>query len=186
MDKEEIIGIAVKGAKLIKEEAAKYPETNFQFEYSPESFTGTEMDYALEICEAVMDVWQPTSENKMIINLPSTVEMTTPNRYADQIEWFSKNNRSLKSNEFRWLLDGTERPLTWQDRHFVPIFIRRKAEEKETSYYFVGNAASLHDVRESVNVGEDGKESKVVISTLKLMKPVDPELYRHLTGKSAL
>ena len=88
MDKEEIIGIAVKGAKLIKEEAAKYPETNFQFEYSPESFTGTEMDYALEICEAVMDVWQPTSENKMIIN--TTVEMTTPNRYADQIEWFSK------------------------------------------------------------------------------------------------
>lgn len=90
MDKEEIIGIAVKGAKLLKEEAAKYPETNFQFEYSPESFTGTEMDYALEICEAVMDVWQPTQENKMIINLPSTVEMTTPNRYADQIEWFSK------------------------------------------------------------------------------------------------
>ncbi|MDU2111381.1 MAG: 2-isopropylmalate synthase [Clostridiales bacterium] len=90
MDKDEIIGIAVKGAKLLKEEAAKYPETNFQFEYSPESFTGTEMDYALEICEAVMDVWQPTSENKMIINLPSTVEMTTPNRYADQIEWFSK------------------------------------------------------------------------------------------------
>lgn len=68
----------------------------------------------------------------------------------------------------------------------MPIFIRRKAEEKETSYYFVGNAASLHDVRESVNVGEDGKESKVVISTLELMKPVDPELYRHLTGKSAL
>ncbi|MCI6737700.1 MAG: 2-isopropylmalate synthase, partial [Intestinibacter sp.] len=90
MDKQEIIDIAVKGAKLIKEEAAKYPETNFQFEYSPESFTGTEMDYALEICEAVMDVWEPTPENKMIINLPSTVEMTTPNRYADQIEWFSK------------------------------------------------------------------------------------------------
>lgn len=90
MDKEEIIGIAVKGAKLLKEEAAKYPETNFQFEYSPESFTGTEMDYALEICEAVMDVIEPTPENKLIINLPSTVEMTTPNRYADQIEWFSK------------------------------------------------------------------------------------------------
>lgn len=91
MEKYEIIGIAVKGAKLMKEEAAKYPETNFQFEYSPESFTGTEMEYALEICEAVMDVWEPTQENKMIINLPSTVEMTTPNRYADQIEWFSKN-----------------------------------------------------------------------------------------------
>jgi 2-isopropylmalate synthase len=91
MEKDEIIGIAVKGAKLMKEEAAKYPETNFQFEYSPESFTGTEMEYALEICEAVMDIWEPTQENKMIINLPSTVEMTTPNRYADQIEWFSKN-----------------------------------------------------------------------------------------------
>ncbi len=103
-----------------------------------------------------------------------------------EIEWFSKNNRSLKSNEFQWLLDGTEHTPAWQDSHFVPIFIRRKAEEKETSYYFVGNAASLHDVRESVNHGDDGKESKVVMSTLKLAKPVDPELYRHLTGKSAL
>lgn len=109
-------------------------------------------------------------------------------RFLDsgEIEWFSKNNRSLRSNEFQWLLDGTEHTSAWQDRHFVPIFIRRKAEEKETSYYFVGNAVSLHDVHESVNVGEDGKESKVVISTLKLIKPVDPELYRHLTGKSAL
>ena len=105
---------------------------------------------------------------------------------AGEIEWFSKNNRSLKSNEFRWLLDGTERASAWQNSHFVPIFIRRKAEEKETSYYFVGNAASLHDVHESVNLGEDGKKSRVVISTLKLAKPVDPELYRHLTGKSAL
>ena len=105
---------------------------------------------------------------------------------ASEIEWFSKNNRSLNSNEFRWLLDGTEHTSAWQNSHFVPIFIRRKAEEKETSYYFVGNAASLHDVRESVNLGEDGKESRVVISTLKLAKPVDPELYRHLTGKSAL
>ena len=88
--KEEIIDIAVKGAEIFNREAKKYPEIEFQYEYSPESFTGTEMDYALEICEAVMDVWQPTKENKMIINLPSTVEMTTPNIYADQIEWFSK------------------------------------------------------------------------------------------------
>ena len=103
-----------------------------------------------------------------------------------EIEWFSKNNRSLKSNEFRWLLDGTERTPEWQNRHFVPIFIRRKAEEQEKSYYFVGSAVALDDVRASVNPGEDGSESKVVISTLKLDKPVDPELYRHLTGKSAL
>lgn len=103
-----------------------------------------------------------------------------------EIEWFSKNNRSLRSNEFRWLLDGTERTPEWQNRHFVPIFIRRKAEEQEKSYYFVGSAVALDDVRASVNPGEDGSESKVVISTLKLDKPVDPELYRHLTGKSAL
>ena len=94
--------------------------------------------------------------------------------------------RNGKSNEFRWLLDGTERTPEWQNRHFVPIFIRRKAEEQEKSYYFVGSAVALDDVHASVNPGEDGSESKVVISTLKLIKPVDPELYRHLTGKSAL
>ena len=95
--KKEIIDIAVEGAKIFNREAKKYPNTKFQYEYSPESFTGTEMDYALEICEAVMDVWQPTPENKMIINLPSTVEITTPNIYADQIEWFSKNIKNRES-----------------------------------------------------------------------------------------
>ena len=82
----------------------------------------------------------------------------------------------------------TERNVlrTWQNCHFAPIFIRRKAEEQEKSYYFVGSAVALDDVHASVNPGEDGSESKVVISTLKLDKPVDPELYRHLTGKSAL
>lgn len=103
-----------------------------------------------------------------------------------EIEWFSKNNRSLTSNEFRWLLNGTEHTPEWQNRHFVPVFIRRKAEEQEKSYYFVGSAVALDDVRESVNRSENGSESKVVVSTLKLIKPVDPELYRHLTGKSAL
>ena len=85
----------MQGAKIFNREAEKYPETKFQFEYSPESFTGTEMDYALDICEAVMDIWKPTVDNKMIINLPSTVEMTTPNIYADQIEWFSKNIKNI-------------------------------------------------------------------------------------------
>lgn len=89
--KEEIIEIAVTGAKLLNEFKDKYPETNFSFEYSPESFTGTELDYALEICEAVLDVWKPTPSKKAIINLPSTVEMATPNVYADQIEWFCKH-----------------------------------------------------------------------------------------------
>jgi 2-isopropylmalate synthase len=88
MSKKEIVELAVCGTKIIKEEAARFPETKFIFEYSPESFTGTELDFALEICEAVKNVWQPTPDNKMIINLPATVEMASPNIYADQIEWF--------------------------------------------------------------------------------------------------
>mgnify|MGYP002682399638 CR=1 FL=1 len=66
-------------------------EGNFRFEYSPESFTGTEVDFALEICNAVIDIWKPTADNKVIINLPSTVEMDTPNVFADQIEWCSNH-----------------------------------------------------------------------------------------------
>ncbi|MBW2658198.1 MAG: 2-isopropylmalate synthase [Deltaproteobacteria bacterium] len=89
MSRKEIVELAVFGAKLIENEAAKVPETEFIYEYSPESFTGTELEFALEICEAVKEVWQPTVDNKMIINLPATVEMSSPNIYADQIEWFS-------------------------------------------------------------------------------------------------
>ena len=91
MNREEIIALGVKGAKIIKDEAKRYPKTAFRFEYSPESFTGTELDYAIEICEAIMDVWEPTPANPVILNLPATVELATPNVYADQIEWFSSN-----------------------------------------------------------------------------------------------
>ena len=82
--------IAVDGAKLLKE-LADETEGNFQFEYSPESFTGTEPEYALEVCNAVLDVWQPTPENKAIINLPVTVELSMPHVYASQIEYMSEN-----------------------------------------------------------------------------------------------
>lgn len=88
---EEIIKIATDGAKLMNEYAAKFPETKFQFEYSPESFTGTEMEFAKDICNAVIDIWQPTPENKVIINLPATVQMSMPHVYANQIEYMSKN-----------------------------------------------------------------------------------------------
>jgi 2-isopropylmalate synthase len=91
MNRAEITALAIEGARLIRDEAAVYPETSFRYEYSPESFTGTELDFALEICEAVMAVWKPTPENRVIINLPATVEMATPNVYADQIEWFCRN-----------------------------------------------------------------------------------------------
>jgi 2-isopropylmalate synthase len=91
LDEAGIVDIAVRGAHRIKELAVTMPETDIVLEYSPESFTGTELPFAKEICEAVMDVWQPTADRKIIINLPATVEMATPNIYADQIEWFGKN-----------------------------------------------------------------------------------------------
>ena len=84
--RDEIKGIAVQGAEWVRDFATKQPETSWQFQYSPESFTNTELDYALEVCDAVIDVWQPTPEHKVIINLPATVEVATPNVYADQIE----------------------------------------------------------------------------------------------------
>ena len=95
MNREQIIGIAVEGTKMVKRHAANFPG-KIILEYSPESFTGTELDFALEICTAVQEEWGPTKENPMIINLPSTVEMNTPNVYADQIEWM---NRHFKNRE---------------------------------------------------------------------------------------
>lgn len=96
MDKKEIIDIAVKGTEMVKERAAKFPG-EIILEYSPESFTGTEMDFALEICTAVQKAWGATKENKIIINLPSTVEMTTPNVYADEIEWMNNHFENRES-----------------------------------------------------------------------------------------
>ncbi|MDH3329906.1 MAG: 2-isopropylmalate synthase, partial [Desulfobulbaceae bacterium] len=96
MSRQQIIDLGVRGATLIADEALK-TETNIRFEYSPESFTGTELDFALEICEAVMDVWNPAPSAPVIINLPATVEMSTPNIYADQIEWFIRNMKNRDS-----------------------------------------------------------------------------------------
>ncbi|MFA9419611.1 MAG: 2-isopropylmalate synthase, partial [Gammaproteobacteria bacterium] len=86
MSREQIKGIAVQGAEWVRDYAAKQPDTDWQFQYSPESFTATELDYAIEVCDAVIDIWQPTPQKKNIINLPATVEVATPNVYADQIE----------------------------------------------------------------------------------------------------
>jgi len=91
LDKAGIVDIAVTGARLMREIAADYPDTEWTFQYSPESFSATELDFALEVCEAVVEVWQPTPERKAILNLPATVEMATPNVHADQIEWFCRH-----------------------------------------------------------------------------------------------
>jgi 2-isopropylmalate synthase len=96
MSKEDIKQIAVEGTKLVKEYAKDFPG-EIILEYSPESFSGTEVDYALEVCSAVQDIWEPTPEKKIIFNLPATVEMNTPNVYADQIEWMSRHFKNRDS-----------------------------------------------------------------------------------------
>ncbi|MDD3449426.1 MAG: 2-isopropylmalate synthase [Gammaproteobacteria bacterium] len=91
MSKEEVLALAVSGTRLIRELAEARPETEWVFQYSPETFSATELDYALEICDAVSAAWEPTPERKMIFNLPATVEMATPNVFADQVEWMHRH-----------------------------------------------------------------------------------------------
>ncbi|WP_407852394.1 2-isopropylmalate synthase [Bordetella petrii] len=91
MSKDEIKQIAVTGTQWVKQYMARHPETDWRYEYSPEVFSTTEPEFALEVSNAVADVWQPTPQKKMVLNLPATVEATTPNLYADQIEWMHKN-----------------------------------------------------------------------------------------------
>ena len=91
LGREGIVDIAVEGAKLIRDCASRMTGTEIVYQYSPESFTGTELDFAVEICGAVLNVWQSTAAHPAILNLPATVEMSTPNIYADQIEWFIRN-----------------------------------------------------------------------------------------------
>jgi len=93
MSKEEIKKIAIEGVALVKKLLPELPDTEVQMEYSPESFSDTEVEYALEVCEAVMDAWEPTEKNPIILNLPATVELFTPNVHADQIEWFCTHLR---------------------------------------------------------------------------------------------
>jgi len=97
LDRAGIVDIAVTGARQIRALAERMPQTEIVYQYSPESFSGTELDFAVEICEAVMDVWRPTPQQKTIVNLPGTVEMATANVYADQIEWFARQVRDRDS-----------------------------------------------------------------------------------------
>ncbi|MCW0216344.1 MAG: 2-isopropylmalate synthase [Pseudonocardia sp.] len=90
-DRTGISKIATDGAEEVLRFSEKYPSTDWRFEYSPESYTGTELEYAVEVCNAVSEIWQPTAANPMIVNLPATVEMATPNVYADSIEWMHRN-----------------------------------------------------------------------------------------------
>src|SRR5215831_17742220 len=97
MSKKEIMGVAVRGAKLIRERLPRLKGTKVMLQYSPESFSATEVEFAKEVSEAVMEVWKPTPRNKMILNLPDTVEVAMPNVYADQIEWICRNIKKRDS-----------------------------------------------------------------------------------------
>jgi 2-isopropylmalate synthase len=97
LDRAGITDIAVNGAERVRVLAEQLEGSEIRYQYSPESFTGTELDYAVEICEAVAEVWEPTPDNPVIFNLPATVEMSTPNIYADQIEWFLRSVRNRES-----------------------------------------------------------------------------------------
>ena len=94
MSRAEVKQIAIDGAMILRDQAAAQPDTDWFFEYSPETFSTAELDFSLEVCEAVMDVLRPTADHKLILNLPATVECATPNVYADQIEWFGRNIRN--------------------------------------------------------------------------------------------
>ncbi|QIM48177.1 2-isopropylmalate synthase [Pusillimonas sp. DMV24BSW_D] len=97
MTKDQVRDLAVAGTRMVKEFTAKHPETYWRYEYSPEVFSTTEPEFALEVCNAVVAAWQPTPESTVILNLPATIEATTPNMYADQIEWISKNLKNRES-----------------------------------------------------------------------------------------
>ncbi|WP_303853018.1 2-isopropylmalate synthase [Salinicola salarius] len=97
MDRDGIVDIAVQGATWVKTYSERYPEVEWRFEYTPESFSSTEIDFSLRICEAVMDVWQPTPDNKCILNLPTTVEVAGPHHHADQIEYFCQHIKNRDS-----------------------------------------------------------------------------------------
>ncbi|MGK6355871.1 2-isopropylmalate synthase [Sphingomonas sp. DT-207] len=97
MGRDEIRQIAVEGAKVLRDCAAAQPNTDWHFEYSPETFSTAELDFSVEVCEAVMEILRPTPEKPLILNLPATVEAATPNVYADQIEWFCRNIRNRDS-----------------------------------------------------------------------------------------
>jgi 2-isopropylmalate synthase len=97
MTRDEVREIAITGAKILRDEAAKQPDTQWHFEYSPETFSTAELDFSVEVCEAVMEILRPTPEHPIILNLPATVEAASPNVYADQIEWFGRNIRNRES-----------------------------------------------------------------------------------------
>ena len=174
--KEEILKLAVDGAKLLKE-LAEQTEGNFQFEYSPESFTGTEPEYALEVCNAVIDVWQPTPENKCIINLPVTVEHSMPHVYASQVEYMCKHMLH-RENVIVSLHPHNDRGCGVADSE---MGILAGADRIEGTLFGNGERTGNVDiVTLGMNMYSQGVDPKLDFSDM----PHICEVYEHCTGMS--
>ena len=174
--KEEILKIAVDGAKLLKE-LAEQTEGNFQFEYSPESFTGTEPEYALEVCNAVIDVWQPTPENKCIINLPVTVEHSMPHVYASQVEYMCKHMLH-RENVIVSLHPHNDRGCGVADSE---MGILAGADRLEGTLFGIGaRTGNVDIVTLGMNMYSQGVDPKLDFSDM----PHICEVYEHCTGMS--
>lgn len=177
MTRPQIIDIARNGAKLVRGMADELLEhgTKIRMEYSPESFSDTELDFALEICEAVMEIWKPTPDNKLIVNLPETVQYNTPNIYADQIEWMSTNishrdcvEISLHTHNDR----GTGVAST-------ELGLMAGAERVEGTLFGNGErTGNLDIVTVALNMMADGVDSKLDFSNLPQIRAVYEECTR--------
>ena len=172
--REEIIDIAVTGAKLCKEYREKY-EGNYRFEYSPESFTGTEPEFALEICNAVLDVWQPTPEDKVIINLPVTVQLSMPHVYANQVEYMCENLR-YRENVIVSLHPHNDRGCAVAD---TEMGLLAGAERVEGTLFGNGERTGNVDIITlAMNMYTQGVDPQLDLSDI----PAINEVYTRLTG----
>ncbi len=172
--KEEIKQIAVDGAKMLLD-LTRQDGGNYQFEYSPESFTGTEVDYALEVCNAVIDVWQPTPDNKVIINLPATVEMSLPHVYASQIEYMSKN-LAMRENVILSLHPHNDRGCGVAD---AELGVLAGADRIEGTLFGNGERTGNVDIITlAMNMYTHGVDPKLDFSDI----PKITELYERVTG----
>lgn len=171
--KEEVKEIAIKGAKLLKKLATE-TEGNFQFEYSPESFPGAEVDYALEVCNAVLNVWQPTSENKAIINIPTTVENAMPHVFASQVEYIHKN-LAYRENVILSLHPHNDRGCGISDAEFGLL---AGADRLEGTLFGNGErTGNLDVITVAMNMFSHGVDPKLDFSNL----PEIAEIYERLT-----
>ena len=171
--KEDILKIAVEGAKLLKELTEEAGE-KYRFEYSPESFTGTEPEYALEVCNAVLDVWQPTADRKAIINLPSTVELSMPHVYASQVEYMSKNLK-YRDNVVLSLHPHNDRGCGVSD---AEMGILAGADRIEGTLFGNGErTGNLDIVTVAMNLHSHGVDSKLNFTNMQQIK----ETYERLT-----